>query len=154
MDLKRRKNPRLKGFDYSLPHAYFITICCKDKKEIFTEDNLNKNIINCLLSERKKMGFKIFVYCLMKDHIHFIITPPGNGQTISDFTGRFKSVSSKVLRENSIKNSVWQGRFYDHVIRRDEDFEDIVKYVLNNPVRKGIVQKWEDYKYCGLVDSW
>jgi len=45
MNLKKRKNPRLKNFDYSLPHAYFITICCRDKKEIFVEDKLNREAI-------------------------------------------------------------------------------------------------------------
>ena len=154
MDLKRRKNPRLKDFDYSVPHAYFITICSKEKKEIFTNDELNSKVISCLLSERKKNGFKIFAYCLMKNHIHIIMMPPGNGKTISEFIGAFKSISYAMLKKSGIKYSVWQERFYDHIIRRDEDFEDIVKYVLNNPVRKGIVQRWEDYKYCSLVDSW
>jgi hypothetical protein len=45
-----------------------------------------------------------------------------------------------------------QRSFYDHLIRKEEDLRQIAEYILNNPVRKGLVQRCEDYPYCGLID--
>lgn len=43
----------------------------------------------------------------------------------------------------------WQKDFYDHILRKDEDVKKHVMYILNNPVRRGIVENWKDYPYKG-----
>ena len=45
----------------------------------------------------------------------------------------------------------WQKDFYDHVIRTHEDIAAQVRYILDNPVRKGLVSSWEDYPFKGSV---
>jgi REP element-mobilizing transposase RayT len=45
----------------------------------------------------------------------------------------------------------WQKDFYDHVIRKHEDVVAQVKYVLDNPVRKGLVSEWHDYPFTGSI---
>jgi REP element-mobilizing transposase RayT len=47
----------------------------------------------------------------------------------------------------------WQSNFYDHVVRKDESLLEICSYILNNPVRKGMVSNWEEYPYSQIVDS-
>lgn len=37
MGLPKLKSTRLRGYDYSLPEAYFVTICVKDRKQILSE---------------------------------------------------------------------------------------------------------------------
>jgi predicted NAD/FAD-dependent oxidoreductase len=44
---------------------------------------------------------------------------------------------------------LWQPSFYDHGVRSTEKIDDLVIYILNNPVRKGIVDNWEDYTWIG-----
>jgi len=48
---------------------------------------------------------------------------------------------------------LWQRYFYDHVLRNEEDLKNVALYVLENPVRKGMVENWQDYPYCGIVDK-
>ena len=48
-------------------------------------------------------------------------------------------------------NIKWQKDFYDHVMRKHEDIVTQVKYVLDNPVRKGFVSTWEEYPFKGSI---
>ena len=150
--LCRRKNPRLRDFDYSQPFAYFITICAKDKRIIFRDEGLNQDIINCLKQEREKTGVKVFVYCLMPDHFHMLISPLSSGMNISRFIANFKGRTTRIGWKYGIKEKMWQGRFYDHVLRPNEPIRSVCDYILNNPARKKIAESWEEYKFCGLLD--
>ncbi len=49
---------------------------------------------------------------------------------------------------------LWQRSSYDRVIRYNKSIEAAVFYVLNNPVRKGLVEDWQQYPYSALVDPW
>ena len=151
-ELPKRRNPRLKDFDYSKPYAYFLTICTRDKEDFFIDHKLNYEILNCLKQERIKKGISIYAYCLMPDHIHLLISPLESGVNISDFIGSFKSKTSRIAWKHGLKGKVWQGRFYDHVERKIESLKNTCEYILNNPVRKGLVEKWEDYQFSGIID--
>jgi len=151
--LPKRKNPRLKGFDYSLPYVYFITISTFEKRDIFVDDKLNREVIKCLLEERDRLGLIIFVYCLMLNHIHFLIQPQQAGANISLFIRSFKSKSYKIFKDLCFNGRIWQARFHDHIVRGKESLSEIMKYILNNPVRKNMVEKWDDYPYSGHADE-
>ena len=45
----------------------------------------------------------------------------------------------------------WQKGFFDHVLRSDESYAQKWEYVRDNPVRAGLVKKWEDWPYWGEV---
>ncbi|KAF0134521.1 MAG: hypothetical protein FD145_539 [Candidatus Saganbacteria bacterium] len=149
-----RKRIRLKGFDYASPRPYLITICSHNKEPIFVNDNLNQLIIECLLAEKKNSGFKIFVYCLMPNHIHLLLSPYAQGISISRFIGAFKSKTTRLAWDFGIYGKLWQERFHDRIVRKNEALKTTGQYILDNPVRKGLAQKWQDYKYLGLIDSW
>ena len=58
-------------------------------------------------------------------------------------TGFWMSDNKKAMR--------WQKDFYDHVIRKHESVKTQVRYVLDNPVRKGLVANWLEYPHSGSV---
>jgi len=151
-ELPKRKNPRLRDFDYSQPYAYFLTICTRNKENFFSEPTLNLEIINCLKQERIEKEIAIYAYCLMPDHIHLLISPLEKGVNVSKFIGGFKSKTTRIAWKHGLKDQVWQGRFYDHIVRRVESLKDTCEYILNNPVRKGLVTKWGDYQFSGMID--
>ena len=82
----------------------------------------------------------------MPDHVHIVVLVQGE-KSIIDLIAAFKSISTKESWNFGFEGKLYQRRFYDHFIRKDEDLRQVVLYVLNNPVRKNIVQKWEDYPY-------
>ena len=121
MDLPNRKRTRLKGYDYSLPGAYFVTICTKDKKCILSHITVGQGLApaeNRLtmygliakeqieLLENRYEGIKIDRYVIMPNHIHILLSvnSPTAGAspcpTISDVICAFKSMTTRICREN------------------------------------------------------
>jgi len=47
--------------------------------------------------------------------------------------------------------TAWQKDFYDHVIRADEDLGAQIRYVADNPVRRGLVKVWTEYPFTGSL---
>ena len=65
-----------------------------------------------------------------------------------------KSYSAHGLSVAGVETPVWQKGYHDHGLRDDEDYGARVRYVLQNPLRAGLVQRVEDYPYVILPDWW
>ena len=79
------------------------------------------------------------------------IVPEG----ILDQVGTFKRfTTTQIWWKQGGAGRLWQRSSYDHVIRYNKSVEPVVHYVLNNPVRKGLVRDWEDYPYSAIEDRW
>ncbi len=48
----------------------------------------------------------------------------------------------------STRLGLWQKSYYDHVLRHDENLAHVVRYVLENPVRAGLVESFDEYPYA------
>ena len=154
-ELPKRKNTRLKEFDYSQSSYYFVTICLKNRKEFFS------NIVNSelILTEFGKVLDKVWnnlpkyynveldYYIIMPDHFHGIIILDNTLKvkddlenkplTLSDIIGKFKSFSTRQIRDLlDINNEFeWQKSFYDRIIRNEKELYNIRKYIQENPLR-------------------
>ena len=152
-DKPKRKIIRLQNFDYATPRPYFITIRARNKEPLFLNEKLNQQIINCLIEEKRRSSFKIFAYCLMPNHLHLLLAPFREEISVSRYIGAFKSRTTRMAWAFGVSGKLWQGRFHDHILRRREDLKTIGQYILDNPVRKGLVSRWQDYKFLGLLDG-
>jgi len=94
----------------------------------------------------------LYAYCLMPDHLHLLLRLGQAGTELGALIGTFKSFTSKQSWSLGHKGELWQDRFYDHVVRRNENSLIIAEYILQNPVRKRLVQGPSEYPYCGLPD--
>jgi putative transposase len=147
---KIRLDPSL----YQVPGSvYFFTIISNFKKPYFVDENLNNEIIYCFKTERERMKCKIYVYCLMPDHLHLLCGSNNFGVSVLDLVNQFKGKSTRIGWKCGIKGSLWQRRSYDHILRKEEDLEETSKYIVNNPVRRGIVEEWAQYPFSGYLDN-
>jgi putative transposase len=101
---------------------------------------------------RNKKNILIFAYCLMPDHLHLLISLPEKSESLSKIIRDFKSYTTKICREQTNQYRLWQKGFYDHIVRKHEDLMQICEYILNNPVRKELVENSNDYEYSGILD--
>ena len=145
--LPKRKNPRLKGFDYSSPNYYFITICTFEKKCIFWE-NGSLNLWGKIAVEGIENIPKHFPmaevnhYVVMPNHIHMILVLKEGSSSLSHIVGSYKAYISKKIHQEKL----WQRSFHDHIIRNQKSYEKIWNYVENNQL------KWEeDCFYSNLI---
>ena len=153
MALPKRKENRLKGFDYSSPNAYFITICTKDRKSLFWADenaivSRPEDVVLSGCAELVKQAIceipvhypSVFVECftIMPNHVHLLMRfEPG--QTRPDASTVIQQMKRAVSKRAGF--AVWQKGFYDHVVRDETDYRNIWNYIEGNPM------KWEDDRY-------
>jgi REP element-mobilizing transposase RayT len=157
----RIETTRLNGYDYSKPGNYFITICTKDREQLFGEI-MNEKII---LSETGKIVSECWLdlpnhypniildeFMVMPNHFHGIIIIRNGSDNnlkhgLSEIIRAFKSFSSRRINKlntlnvetglrpvsTSTTSYIWQPRFYDRIIRSDNELNRIRVYIKNNP---------------------
>ncbi len=159
--LIKRKQLRLRNFDYSTPGAYFITICTHNRKNTLSnivgeihespETKLTGygKIVDKIINDiPNRFGVGIDGYVIMPNHIHLIIvitnsdearaireSPLRGRSLISKIIGYIKMNASKEIRRQYATEPVWQRGFHDHIIRNREDYDMIAKYIYENPMR-------------------
>ena len=99
--------------------------------------------------------YDLYTFCVMPNHVHLVFKPlvGDDGVTYSlpfilmglkGYTGRKANV---ILGRRGI---FWQRESYDRVIRDEEALLRVIEYVLNNPVKAGLVRRWEDWPWSYL----
>ena len=134
-----RKNIRLKEYDYSSKGMYFITICTKDKKCIFGKlvDNIMEfnnygNKLNEILLNYGSEKYKVVYYQIMPNHIHFIVNIKEDKIIdLSKIVSQIKSKSTNLLKYKNL----WQKNYYERVVRDEKEYNNIIKYIKENPYR-------------------
>ena len=147
MDLPKRKPQRLRGFDYSKANYYFVTICTDERKDLFGEiGKLNElgNLAEKKLLEIEHYYENVFVdkYVIMPNHIHAIIVLNNLKTersrpfpTLSQVVGLYKSGVTKAIHEKEPEIKVWQKSFNDVIIRNEKAYNEICKYIYDNPLK-------------------
>ena len=80
-------------------------------------------------------------YVIMPNHIHAIIilnnetAGASPRPTIMDIVCTYKSLTIKECKRNGFDGKLFQASFYDHIIREKDDYDKIVKYIYENPMR-------------------
>jgi REP element-mobilizing transposase RayT len=89
---------------------------------------------------------------IMPDHAHLIVSPiKHRGLSAGDFSTGFKRVVRKTL---GLQPWEWQRGCFDRLLRSTENLYSKWIYVHDNPVRQGLVQRWEDWPYyLGFIDD-
>jgi hypothetical protein len=73
---------------------------------------------------------------------------------VLDHIARFKSFTTNQSWKHGLSGKLWQKSSYDRVFDLAHAVEEVVEYTLDNPVRKGLVIDWQDWKYAKIVDPW
>lgn len=155
MEFPKRKRLRLKDYDYSQNNIYYITICTHQRMDLFGEivgsalcgrpNNPDKLIEKWLHEiENKYSGVKIDHYVIMPDHIHFILSIMGDhaGSPLPRIIDWFKTMTTNeyIQGVNSglfppFDRHIWQGNYYEHIIRNEQDYNEISEYIDTNIIK-------------------
>ena len=97
---------------------------------------------------KKKLGCKIYAYCLMTNHIHLIIDPGDNADNLALFMKRISGRQTRYInRIEGRRGTLWEGRYKSSPIDKDDYLLACCRYVELNPVRAGLVDGPEKYKW-------
>ena len=157
-ELPKRRHPRLDNYDYSSAGGYFITICTENRRCMLShvvgrglapaEMNGTEHTVwgkiaekQLLLLEERYPRLSVDQYVVMPNHIHAIMilndetAGASPRPTIMDIVCAYKSLTTIECRKNGFDGKLFQNSFYEHIIRGKKDYEEIVKYIYENPLR-------------------
>ena len=155
MHSKRIPLARMYEYRRMLPHyqkaqrAIFVTFC-KNNREPFPADARDEILRCCLKGNGSR--FHLHAAVIMPEHVHLLLTPmqdeDGWVYGLPAILKSIKGASARAVNKlTNISGPVWQEESFDHVLRSQESLEDTLEYIRQNPVRRGLVRKPEDYRW-------
>ena len=125
-----------------------ITIAIRDRRPVFADPVVATSAVEVLRVHAGRTAVCIYAFCVMPDHVHLVAEPSARCDLVT-FVGQFKNLAQRAAWACGVEGQFWQSSFWDHFVRRDEDLRRVIEYVLDNPVRAGLVAVREDYPFAG-----
>jgi putative transposase len=142
------KRPRTAGFPYLGLHRYSLIICTKHRRPFLADAETVSVVLTSIRQSAETCRFAVLAYCFMADHVHLVVTAMAPDSDLMTFMSRWKQRAGYEHRRRT-GEYLWQPSYFDHVLRDEEDTRRAVRYVLENPVRKGLVRTFEEYAFAG-----
>lgn len=134
---------------------YHITQRGNNREACFIEPENYQYYLELWQEIGKRYGVAIHAYCLMTNHIHFLVTP----ETPTAISNTMKVVGSRYARyiNQCYKRTgtLWEGRHYSSLIQSEKYLLTCYRYIEQNPVRAGMVAHPEEYRWSSHgVNAW
>src|SRR3989338_9826529 len=142
----REANHRLDRILYRGKVTVALTCCVINRGQLFLSKEVFQKFERYLLEALEKHGVFAHVYLFMPDHLHLLLEGDHVESDVLAAVVLFKQKSGYWLSKSG-RTDRWQKDFHDHILRSDEDVLKQVRYILENPVRAGIVDSWEEDPY-------
>jgi REP element-mobilizing transposase RayT len=146
MQFYRRNLPHMQRD--SAPH--FITFNTKFR-EILPDWARDIVLRSCVHDHGKR--YRLHVAAVMPDHVHVILTPlvdEARGSIVSlvEIMKAMKGASAHAInRYSGCHATIWQEESFDRIVRSSESLDAKIAYVLENPLRKGLVKDFREYRW-------
>ena len=96
----------------------------------------------------KRERFALLAYCFMPDHLPLLVEGTDVVSDLQRFVFSAKQSTGYAYRRQK-RGRLWQEGYYDHVLRHDESIIAKARYILENPVRAGLVRAVDEYPFSG-----
>ncbi len=138
---------------YSQPNAeYFITFNTHNRLSIFENDKVARLFCQQIAISENKHRCKWLTWVLMPDHFHGLLKLSEKGASLSKVVAELKGATAYFINaELGRKGKLWQSAFYEHALREEDNRENIARYIVANPLRKGLVKNIGNYPYWNAV---
>lgn len=116
------------------------------RQDIYDEDNDKIQYLKYFEKYSQKYGLDVFAYCLMDNHVHFIVRPIDKESMAKTICRVHQRYSVYYHAKNKKNGHLWQERYYSCLLQGDH-VKRAIRYVECNPVRAGIVEKPWQYNF-------
>jgi REP-associated tyrosine transposase len=138
----------LPNFDYIGVYRYFLTFCTHERRHYFTEPDHVTLVRDQFLRRSTEDHFAVPAYCFMLDHVHLLVEGTQDDSDLRRFIKSAKQYSGFYFTQRT-NAKLWQRYGFERVLRREEATVDVACYIVNNPIRAGLVDRLEDYAFWG-----
>ncbi|HXQ25078.1 MAG TPA: transposase [Candidatus Acidoferrales bacterium] len=142
------KNIRLHPQRYIGQSSYFVTLCCAGRRPVFATSKNAVWLIEILRKHSISHRFAVHAYCVMPDHFHVLVAGLDPSSSLLAFIKNLKQTTSREFQKQ-FRKTLWQKKFYDHILRPRDNPDGVAAYIWSNPVRKGLCKDPRAYPYSG-----
>ncbi len=146
---------------YAPGGSYFFTIVTENRQKILVGNTTINVLREAFRRVMVKRPFRINAAVVMPDHLHCIWSLPSGDH---DFSTRWRLIKTwftkhcnitPVLAPNKARKrkgeqAIWQHRYWEHLLRDEQDFNRHVEYIHYNPVKHGYVRRPFDWEYSSF----
>jgi len=132
---------------------YFFTLVTHGRQKLFDRQNNIDRLRDAFRHVKKKRPFSIDAIVILPDHLHLVLGLP-KGET--DFSQRLRlikhhlSIHIDAPRNHRGEKRIWQRRFWEHLLRDEQDWRNHIDYIHYNPVKHGYVQRPLDWPHSSF----
>ncbi|MBF0384572.1 MAG: transposase [Candidatus Omnitrophica bacterium] len=116
------------------------------RQNVFLSERDKQFYLDTLKTQAKINGLVIWAYCLMENHVHLVVVPRDENSLSKTMGETHKRYTRMINFREKWRGYLWEGRFKSFVMD-DHYLRTVVRYVENNPVRAGMVEKAQDYPW-------
>ncbi len=113
-----------------------------------------------------KKRYDLIAYVVMPNHVHLLIKTY-EGYSLGELVKTWKSYSTRMIKKflkskedadyqsalPGKENKIWQREYWDRFIRDEIHFQKSIAYILENPVKAGLVKNWQEWNWCFVCNS-
>lgn len=125
--------------------CYHIMARGNRKQIVFRDERDFSVYLRFVLRYKDRYKFKLYGWCLMKNHVHMVIE---SGQLGKIMHGINMSYSQYFNYKYNVVGHLWQDRYKSYIVQKDLYLINCISYIESNPVRANLVSRHEDYKWC------
>ena len=144
----RAKSQWLHAESYQGKIGVAFTACVARRIRLFEDPLAVQGVADLLRRTAALYSLSIPIYCFMPDHLHVVFLGERPDSDTWKAMVSFKQHSGYWVRLNH-PGVQWQKGFFDHILRSKETLASQVRYIAENPVRKGLVTAWDAYPSTG-----
>jgi putative transposase len=143
----RNARPRLTTAAYCGSAAAILTFCTAGRRHRFTRRVIVDRTWHEFLRASASTGVEVVAYCFMPDHVHLLVQTTEGGD-IMQFARLAKQLSGYAHAQTT-RERLWQPSWHDRLLRDSDDRLDVARYLLENPIRAGLVDDVSAYPFLG-----
>ena len=135
---------------YAPNQSVFITFVTHDRRPWLGYPLNAELLLDAMRRVKEKYPFRQIAHAVLPDHFHWMFKTP-DGANFSAIASAVKRETTWRLKERGRSyGTLWQERFYDHVIRDDDDFARHLDYIHFNPVKHGVAASAAEYPHSSF----
>jgi len=137
--------------------SYLVTTVTEQRQTVFADFYLGRIVIQAMRHQHEQGNVQSLAFVLMPDHLHWLFTLQ-NDNTLAEVMKQVKGISSYLINKNlrecggiQLHHPLWQEGYHDRALRKEEDLQQIARYIVANPLRAKLVHKIGDYPLWDAV---
>ena len=130
--------------------TYHVMLRGNERKNLFHDLEDKQRFIKTLFAKKEETGFLVFAYCLMDNHVHLLVRESTEG--LATMMKRINASYAYYFNQKYHRvGHLFQDRFKSEPVDDNTYLLAVIRYIHNNPVKAGLVEKPEQYRWCSYT---